>query len=114
MVQRNCCRIDSIVQCRSSVCLDGLNWGPEFNSHILQARLSVLRKLSTKFYQLKNAAAAIYELKTPPQGRKGPCWIAELTVLPRGSLSIFLGKLKCFFGGSLSIFWGELKYFLGV
>ena len=52
----------------------------------------------TKYYQLKNAA--IYELKTAHPGRQGPCWIAELKFLPRGSLSIFLGELTYFFLGA--------------
>ena len=41
-----------------------------------------------------------FRTKTPPQGRHGPCWIAELKSLPRRSLNIFVGELKYFLGGA--------------
>ena len=88
----------ALVQCRSGMGPGFLSWGPEFNTQVLQARLSVVRKLSTKFWWLPTKKRGHFELKTPPQGRQGPCWIAELKFWPRGSSSIFGGELKYFFG----------------
>ena len=85
---------------------DILSWGPEFNPQVLQARLSVVRKLSTKFWWLPTKKRGHFELKTPPQGRHSGRGRVGLR-----SLSFCLGGAEVFFWGSLSIFLGELKYF---